>query len=503
MVWRNSGRLKFDKFDKAGKSGDDGKLPTRDDTSERRLLESLFNDDLDAKFGFKRHQEGTERIGWLINIHPTEILNEDKRLISAVDYYFIEEDGSRFKASLPYEPYFYVAAKPGTEQEVISFLTRKYQGTIVRVEQVPKEDLDLPNHLVGLKRTYLKLLFLSVSDLIKVRKELLPAIRKNQERQTTSCTLVCFHPVRPQSRNGAEPSAASKRMMEQTENIVDIREHDVPYHIRVSIDLKIFVGLWYAVRGRGVEAPDIKKREDILIVPDVTVLAYDIETTKLPLKFPDAATDQIMMISYMVDGQGYLITNREIVSADVEDFEYTPKPEFEGPFIVFNEPNELSLIQKFFDHIIEVKPLVIATYNGDNFDWQVVICNLMFVEARAAVHGLDMSKEVGYSRSREGHYLSRPSTHMDCFHWVHRDSYLPVGSQNLKAVAKAKLRYDPVELDPEDMCKMAAEQPQVLANYSVSDAVATYYLYMKYVHPFIFALCTIIPMEPDEVRMLP
>lgn len=33
----------------------------------------------------------------------------------------------------------------------------------------------------------------------------------------------------------------------------------------------------------------------------------------------------------------------------------------------------------------------------------------------------------------------------------------------------------------------------------MSDAVATYYLYMKYVHPFIFALCTIIPMEPDEV----
>ena len=38
-----------------------------------------------------------------------------------------------------------------------------------------------------------------------------------------------------------------------------------------------------------------------------------------------------------------------------------------------------------------------------------------------------------------------------------------------------------------------------MANYSVSDAVATYYLYMKYVHPFVFALCTIIPMDPDEV----
>jgi len=82
---------------------------------------------------------------------------------------------------------------------------------------------------------------------------------------------------------------------------------------------------------------------------------------------------------------------------------------------------------------------------------------------------------------------------------VKRDSYLPVGSQNLKATTRAKLRYDPVELDPEDMCRMACEDPQGLSNYSVSDAVATYYLYMKYVHPFIFALCTIIPMEPDEV----
>jgi hypothetical protein len=30
---------------------------------------------------------------------------------------------------------------------------------------------------------------------------------------------------------------------------------------------------------------------------------------------------------------------------------------------------------------------------------------------------------------------------MDAYCWVKRDSYLPVGSQNLKAAAKAKLRY--------------------------------------------------------------
>lgn len=88
---------------------------------------------------------------------------------------------------------------------------------------------------------------------------------------------------------------------------------------------------------------------------------------------------------------------------------------------------------------------------------------------------------------------------MDAFRWVKRDSYLPVGSQGLKAVTKAKLRYDPIEIHYEEICRMAAEEPQALCNYSVSDAVATYYLYMKYVHPFIFALCTIIPLGPDDV----
>jgi DNA polymerase epsilon subunit 1 len=41
----------------------------------------------------------------------------------------------------------------------------------------------------------------------------------------------------------------------------------------------------------------------LLLMPDPTVLAWDIETTKLPLKFPNMDTDQIIMLSYMIDGQ--------------------------------------------------------------------------------------------------------------------------------------------------------------------------------------------------------
>ncbi len=71
--------------------------------------------------------------------------------------------------------------------------------------------------------------------------------------------------------------------------------------------------------------------------------------------------------------------------------------------------------------------------------------------------------------------------------------------KGLKAVTKHKLGYDPLELDPEEMVRFATEHPQTLASYSVSDAVATFYLYQNYVHPFIFSLCTIIPMHPDDV----
>ncbi|XP_036290221.1 DNA polymerase epsilon catalytic subunit A isoform X1 [Pipistrellus kuhlii] len=493
MVLRNSGRRYAEPDADGEASRDDG--PSSSSVSAlKRLERSQWTDKMDSRFGFERLKEPGEKTGWLINMHPTEVLDEDKRLVSAVDYYFIQDDGSRFKVALPYKPYFYIAARKGCEREVSSFLSKKFQGKLAKVETVPKEDLDLPNHLVGLKRNYIKLSFHTVEDLVRVRKEISPAVRKNREQGHSSDTYTAM--LSSVLQGGSvimDEEETSKKTADQLDNIVDMREYDVPYHIRLSIDLKIHVAHWYNVRHRGSTVPvEITRRDDLVERPDPVVLAFDIETTKLPLKFPDAETDQIMMISYMIDGQGYLITNREIVAEDIEDFEFTPKPEYEGPFCVFNEPDEVHLIQRWFEHVQETKPTIMVTYNGDFFDWP-------FVEARAAVHGLNMYQEIGFQKDSQGEYKAPQCIHMDCLRWVKRDSYLPVGSHNLKAAAKAKLGYDPVELDPEDMCRMATEQPQTLATYSVSDAVATYYLYMKYVHPFIFALCTIIPMEPDEV----
>lgn len=65
--------------------------------------------------------------------------------------------------------------------------------------------------------------------------------------------------------------------------------------------IEIRIGKWYTVEAkRGIIS--LTCIEDRLKQAEPVVLAWDIETTKLPLKFPDASIDQIMMISYMIEG---------------------------------------------------------------------------------------------------------------------------------------------------------------------------------------------------------
>ncbi|UZJ54409.1 hypothetical protein CBS101457_003729 [Exobasidium rhododendri] len=512
-------------FDKRNKNQDQQKASSSlvkgafDDatSAEDRFREAAAQDEIDSKMGFERLDQGESKEAWLVNMHPT--ITVDAPLDgpihasgkSAVDYYFIQDDASMFKVTIPYQPYFLVGCRIGTEGIVEDWLRRKYEGLIATTSREAKEDLKLPNHLVGLHREFIKLNFHNIQDLMSVRKELLPLATKAQKNKDAVDTYAAALEENEESsysaamsiemevdtegwvrsKKGKGQAKVGQTRMDPEECINDLREYDVPYYLRVAIDNDIRVGLWYNVSFDSghislTSVPSRVKRAE------PTVLAYDIETTKLPLKFPDAETDSIMMISYMIDGQGFLITNREIVSEDIDDFEYSPKEEYEGPFIIFNEVNEEALLRRFFSHFREARPTIVATYNGDSFDFP-------FVEARATFHGLSMLDEIGFQKDNEGEYKSRTTAHMDCFRWVKRDSYLPQGSQGLKAVTVAKLGYDPMELDPELMTPYAMEQPQILAQYSVSDAVATYYLYMKYVHPFIFSLCNIIPLNPDEV----
>jgi hypothetical protein len=83
------------------------------------------------------------------------------------------------------------------------------------------------------------------------------------------------------------------------------------------------------------------------------------------------------------------------------------------------------LLRRFISHILEVKPTIFVTYNGDTFDWP-------YVETRCKLHDIDMEKEIGFGKDASGEYKSRYGLHMDAFRWVKRDSYLPAGSHGLK-----------------------------------------------------------------------
>jgi DNA polymerase epsilon subunit 1 len=323
-----------------------------------------------------------------------------------------------------------------------------------------------------------------------VRKLMLPAVQKNRAKKDSSAAYAM-----DETGDGAAAATSNSSDM-WLDRVEDIREYDVPYHQRIAIDTGRRVGKWYTVREEGGErAPSLTPCEERKAFGEPRVLAFDIECVKQPLKFPDATVDPVMMISYMMDGVGYLIINREVVSEDIADFDYNPKPDFPGPFSIFNEQNEEMTLRRFFGHLRQLQPHVIVTYNGDNFDWP-------YIDKRAQHFGMNLKVEVGFAPStgdNGAYYVSTCMTHIDCIHWVKRDSYLPAGSHGLKAVCRAKLGYDPLEIDPEQMTRFAIEQPQLMSSYSVSDAVATYYLYMKYVHGFIFSLATVIPMSPDEV----
>jgi hypothetical protein len=50
-------------------------------------------------------------------------------------------------------------------------------------------------------------------------------------------------------------------------NNFKFREYDVPYDVRVVIDLKLNVGLWYSVKGQGYDAPIITPRPELVDRP--------------------------------------------------------------------------------------------------------------------------------------------------------------------------------------------------------------------------------------------
>ncbi|EFO63005.1 DNA polymerase epsilon, catalytic subunit [Giardia lamblia P15] len=465
----------------------------------------------DALYGcHKTTTPGVYR-GWLYNLYETVLFGDLSEvripsaqgppLRAAVECYFMTTALDLFKIVIPVKPYFYIQAPVENYLFIQERLLLHYSDLHIDMTLVERNDLSVQNHIANDGIAHLRLSFDNLTNLRTVSAALLGLLR---QKELSAVGDIYNRTGIARITPNMDIQSIPRTLKSLVDYIGNVLEHDVNLTARFLIDNELTMSTWYNVTVKPeLETPLLERLEggEFELPPVPKVLAYDIETTKKPLRFPNAeAGDQIMCISYMFDDQGYLLINRSIFSRDITDFEYTPKPEFPGKFACFNLPTEKDLLIFFFTHIRTARPNIFATFNGDFFDWP-------FVDVRAAAYGMNLLDEIGILKSEstsragliEKQYYARAVPHLDCFRWVRRDSYLPQGSQGLKAVTRAKLKYHPDELSPELMVSYAQTDPQVLASYSVSDAVATYYLYRKYVHPFIFALGTILPLNPDDI----
>lgn len=168
---------------KRTKTIDASQLRGSEVTSQHEKIQAgRLANSIDENMGFARYESGKSRIGWLCNMHSTMI--EDENVPggrAAVDYYFIEEDCSTFKATVSFDPYFLIAVRKGRDSETEEWCRRTFEGQIKGIKRIEKEDLQMPNHLLGYRRTFLQLSFQNVQDLMSVRRIIMPIAEKNKQ----------------------------------------------------------------------------------------------------------------------------------------------------------------------------------------------------------------------------------------------------------------------------------------------------------------------------------
>ena len=91
----------------------------------------------------------------------------------------------------------------------------------------------------------------------------------------------------------------SMRAQDALDAVLDMRECDVPYHMRFQIDTGVRCGHWHTVRASHGHV-SLAHRADLLQRGEPRICAFDIETTKLPLQFPNAEFDQARSLLHVL-----------------------------------------------------------------------------------------------------------------------------------------------------------------------------------------------------------
>lgn len=231
-------------------------------------------------------------------------------------------------------------------------------------------------------------------------------------------------------------------------------EKDIPYTQRYLIDK----GLTML---NGVDSETLKKCETKW---EPRVIAIDIETTNKK-GVPDPSVDEILMISMWSNyGTHKVMLVKQCDEKNTESY-----------------PNEKEMLKAFNKTIIDTKPNIIVTYNGDSFDWPFIRdrMNNYKISRPYGYDGSNMTiikKEMGSSARIKG------LAHVDLYAFVSKilSATLKTNTLDLASVSAELLQDSKKKIDfTEFYTDWDNNNMKRIVEYSLKDAKVTYELFDK------------------------
>ena len=192
----------------------------------------------------------------IFKIQKSVVVNEKKQPESCVDLYFIGNERKKFRISAIYHPYFYIVPNATYSREVMNYLSKRFSETLLSIDTYTKTDLDISNHLGGVKQVAIKLTFLNSDDLNAAKRDLMKIVAQNKSNAEIG-------------RNSMEDSEikSAKSILIYSKFIEDIREYDIVYYIRFCIDNNVYASKWYDIKFESEATYFFTERKDLVERP--------------------------------------------------------------------------------------------------------------------------------------------------------------------------------------------------------------------------------------------
>ena len=221
-------------------------------------------------------------------------------------------------------------------------------------------------------------------------------------------------------------------------------EADVLFKYRVLVDMGISGMSWIQAKGKWVttntvkckafEASEIKPIEEQKNV-ELKYLSIDIECMPQGERLPDPEKDPIVIIS-MVFHPAYKGKNHIVLLAK----------EISAENNVIGCKNEVEMLKKFVEILLDYDPDIITGYNIINFDFPYLVKRLEVNKVRRDIGRAEKPPIVkklsnGYSVSLIGRVI------VDPYDIIKKDAYIRLKRYDLNTVAKHFLNEEKIEID--------------------------------------------------------